>query len=152
MTPAINLLRKQKVAFEVLKFKHDPSLTNYAQEAATKLNLDHHQVFKTLVIDVDGELIIGITPANQQVDLKSFAKSICGKKAQMADKNRAQTATGYLLGGISPFAHKKNIPVVLHETAKQYPNIYVSGGRRGLEISICPDILIAITKAKLATF
>ncbi|KZN39095.1 hypothetical protein N474_10070 [Pseudoalteromonas luteoviolacea CPMOR-2] len=152
MTPAINLLKKQKVKFEVLKFKHDPSSANYAQEAAAKLNLAEQQVFKTLVIDVDGKLYIGITPASQQVDLKSFAKSISGKKAQLADKNRAQTATGYLLGGISPFAHKKPIPVVLHETAKQFQNIYVSGGRRGLEISICPSTLAAITKATFADF
>ncbi|MCF2856059.1 Cys-tRNA(Pro) deacylase [Pseudoalteromonas sp. SMS1] len=152
MTPAINLLKKRKVKFEVLKFKHDPNTTNYAQEAALKLTLEEQQVFKTLVIDVDGELYIGITPASQQVDLKCFAKSISGKKAQMADTKRAQAATGYLLGGISPFAHKKHIPVVLHETAKNYQNIYVSGGRRGLEISICPETLIHITKATLAKF
>ncbi|ESP94464.1 MULTISPECIES: Cys-tRNA(Pro) deacylase [Pseudoalteromonas] len=152
MTPAINLLTKSKVQFEVLKFKHDPKSPNYAQEAASKLNLEECKVFKTLVIDVDGDLFIGITPATQQVDLKSFAKSVSGKKAQMADKNRAQSATGYLLGGISPFAHKRKIPVILHDSAKQHEQIYVSGGKRGLEISICPQTLMTITQASCANF
>ncbi|MCF6439621.1 Cys-tRNA(Pro) deacylase [Pseudoalteromonas luteoviolacea] len=152
MTPAINLLKKNKVKFDVLKFKHDPNTPNYAQEAATKLKLDEKKVFKTLVIDVDGILFIGVTPASQQVDLKLFAKSVSGKKAHMAEKDRAQSATGYLLGGISPFAHKKNIPVIVHKTAQDYDEIYVSGGRRGLEISICPQSLMAITRANYAVF
>ncbi|KID55734.1 hypothetical protein JF50_15325 [Pseudoalteromonas luteoviolacea] len=152
MTPAINLLKQNKVNFQVLKFKHDPNSLNYAQEAATKLNLDENKVFKTLVIEVDGQLFVGVTPANQQVDLKLFAKSAAGKKAQMADKNSAQTATGYLLGGISPFAHKKRIPILVHKSAEKHEEIYVSGGRRGLEISICPQALIAITNANYAIF
>ncbi|AOT10526.1 Cys-tRNA(Pro) deacylase [Pseudoalteromonas luteoviolacea] len=152
MTPAINLLKKNKVDFQVLKFKHDPNSLNYAQEAASKLQLDENKVFKTLVIEVDGQLFIGVTPATQQVDLKLFAKSASGKKAHMADKNSAQAATGYLLGGISPFAHKKRIPVLVHKSAEGYDEIYVSGGRRGLEISICPQVLMTITNAKYAVF
>ncbi|MCG9760122.1 MULTISPECIES: Cys-tRNA(Pro) deacylase [Pseudoalteromonas] len=152
MTPAINLLKKAKVAFQVLQFEHDPNDHDFANEAAKKLNLDREKVFKTLLIDVDGELHVAVSPATQQVDLKAFAKVCKGKKAQLADHQIAQKVTGYLIGGISPFAQKKQLPTLLHESALAFEQIYVSAGKRGVEVVIAPSDIKAICKAKVANF
>ncbi|ALU45539.1 Cys-tRNA(Pro) deacylase [Pseudoalteromonas rubra] len=152
MTPAIQLLKKHKVSFEVLKFEHDPNITEFAQEATQALALAPDKVFKTLVISVDGRLNVAVTPATQLVDLKAFAKSCKGKKAQLATQQQAENATGYQLGGISPFAHKKRLPVILHNSALTYDTIYVSGGRRGLELALSPTALTALCSAQVADF
>ncbi|RZM80596.1 aminoacyl-tRNA deacylase [Pseudoalteromonas rubra] len=152
MTPAIQLLNKHKAGFDILKFDHDPGITDFAQEATEALALAPQQVFKTLVISVDGRLVVAVTPSTQLVDLKAFAKSCKGKKAQLATQQQAENATGYQLGGISPFAHKKRLPVMLHRTALNYEVIYVSGGRRGLELALSPDTIKALCSAQVADF
>ncbi|NOU50150.1 Cys-tRNA(Pro) deacylase [Pseudoalteromonas sp. JBTF-M23] len=152
MTPAIKLLEKQKVNFEVLKFAHDPSSQSFANEAAEKLNLNAEQVFKTLLVEVDGVLHVAILPATRQVDLKAFAKACKGKKAMLADAKKAQNTTGYLIGGISPFAQKKRLNTMLHSDAQQFDKIYVSAGKRGLEVAVAPNDCIALCSATVAQF
>ncbi|MCG7534014.1 aminoacyl-tRNA deacylase [Pseudoalteromonas sp. OOF1S-7] len=152
MTPAIQLLKKYEISHEILKFEHDPDITDFAQEVTDVLALAPQQVFKTLVICVDGRLVVAVTPSTQLVDLKAFAKSCKGKKAQLATQQQAENATGYQLGGISPFAHKKRLPVRLHISALSYKTIYVSGGRRGLELAVSPDALKALCLAEVADF
>ncbi|MCO7190528.1 MULTISPECIES: aminoacyl-tRNA deacylase [unclassified Pseudoalteromonas] len=152
MTPAIILLERQKISYQVLKFDHDPDVTDFAQEATEALALSPNQVFKTLVINVDGKLSIAVTPASKLVDLKVFAKRCKGKKAQLATQQQAENATGYQLGGISPFAHKKRLPVILHSSALSHDTIYVSGGRRGLELAVSPIALQVVCSAQVADF
>ncbi|WP_105169639.1 Cys-tRNA(Pro) deacylase [Pseudoalteromonas sp. T1lg23B] len=152
MTPAINLLEQQGIQFQILKFEHDPSQHNFANEAAEKLGLLTEQVFKTLLVDVDGVLHVAILPATRQVDLKAFAKACKGKKAMMADAKKAQTTTGYLIGGISPFAQKKRLNTLLHNDAKKFTTIYVSAGKRGLEVEVAPEDLSRLCNARFAQF
>ncbi|OHU85368.1 MULTISPECIES: Cys-tRNA(Pro) deacylase [Pseudoalteromonas] len=152
MTPAINLLEKQGVQFQILKFEHEPSQHGFANEAAEKLGLIAEQVFKTLLVEVDGVLNVAILPATRQVDLKAFAKACKGKKAIMADAKKAQTATGYLIGGISPFAQKKRFNTLLHSDAKKFGKIYVSAGKRGLEVEVAPEDLVRLCNAQFRPF
>lgn len=137
MTPAINLLKKNKCEFKVHKYDHDPACTNYGEEAAQKLGLDENQVFKTLLVELNPkELAVGIIPVNCSMSLKNIASTLKAKSAKMADKQEAQKVTGYLLGGISPLGQKKRLRTVINDTAKNYETIFVSGGKRGLDIEL----------------
>ena len=140
MTPAINLLKKNKCDFKIHKYEHDPVCTNFGLEAADKLGLDENRVYKTLLVELNPkELAVGIIPVNCSMSLKNIATSLKTKSAKMANKDEAQKVTGYLLGGISPFGQKKRLRTVLDETALQFDTIYVSGGRRGLDIEVKPE-------------
>lgn len=137
MTPAINLLKKNKCEFKVHKYDHDPACTNYGEEATQKLGLDENQVFKTLLVELNPkELAVGIIPVNCSMSLKNIASTLKAKSAKMADKQEAQKVTGYLLGGISPLGQKKRLRTVINDTAKNYETIFVSGGKRGLDIEL----------------
>ncbi|MBB1371182.1 MULTISPECIES: Cys-tRNA(Pro) deacylase [unclassified Pseudoalteromonas] len=153
MTPAIELLKKQKIGFELLSYEHDPNTTNFGLEAAQKLNLNRDQVFKTIVLEnQDGQLIVAITPVSQQVNLKLLA-SLCGaKKVAMAAAKKVQASTGYVLGGVSPLGQKKRLATFLHSSAAQFACIYVSAGKRGLDIAINPHELAKLTAAVLGEF
>jgi Cys-tRNA(Pro)/Cys-tRNA(Cys) deacylase len=107
-------------------------------------------VFKTLLADVDGDLVVAVVPVSGQLDLKALAAAVGGKRATMAEPERAERVTGYVVGGISPVGQKKALPTVLDLTAMEYASILVSGGRRGLDIEIIPDHLIRVTNARLA--
>ncbi len=148
MTPAINLLKKQKVEFKIHKYEHDSENTNFGLEAAQKLNLDESMVFKTLLVELTPkELAVGIIPVNCQMSLKQIATALKGKKAVMADKNEAQKVTGYLLGGISPLGQKKRLRTVVDSSALAFDTIYVSGGKRGLDIELSPKDLATLLNA-----
>lgn len=116
-------------------------------EAAELLGLEPAQVFKTLMAEVDGELVVGIVPVTATLDLKALAAALGGKRAHMADPALAQRATGYVLGGISPIGQKKRHRTVLDASADGWPSIYVSGGRRGLDLELAAEDLVAVTGA-----
>lgn len=149
-TPATALLAKQKVPHTVHTYDHDPRAESYGSEAVAALGLDPARVFKTLVAEVDGRLTVGVVPVTGQLDLKALAAAAGGKRAKMADPAAAQRATGYVLGGISPLGHRTRLPVVLDESANDFPTIYCSGGRRGLEVELPPAELTRLTGAVVA--
>lgn len=150
MTPAINLLKKNKCKFKIHKYEHDSDCTNYGEEAASKLGLDENQVFKTLLVELSPkELAVGIIPVNCSMSLKNIASALKVKSAKMADKNEAQKVTGYLLGGISPLGQKKRLRTVINLSAFDFETIFVSGGRRGLDVEVNPEDLKKLLNAQI---
>lgn len=149
-TPATVALAAAGIPFTAHTYDHDPSTTNYGIEAAEALSLDPAQVFKTLLADVDGRLVVGIVPVTGKLDLKALATAAGGKRADMADPKLAERRTGYVVGGISPIGQKYTHPTVLDETAELYDTVFVSGGRRGLDLELSPADLIRATSAIVA--
>ncbi len=151
MTPAIRLLKKHKIDFEVLSYEHDPKNTDFGREAVEQLALNPDEVFKTLLVDIgEKDFVVAIVSMNKQLCLKKIAKAFGVKKASMADKKKAQTTTGYLLGGISPLGQKKLLKTLIDNEAKNHAFIYVSGGKRGLEIKLKPTDLSQLLNADFA--
>ena len=142
-TPATRALTAAGVAFEVLAYEHDPGADSYALEVATALGLDPAAVLKTLVVDADGTLTVCLVPSEAQLDLRAL-----GKRAAMAPPARAEKVTGYVTGGISPFGQRRRLPTLVDEAALALETVYVSGGRRGLEIALAPGDLVAVTGAQ----
>jgi Cys-tRNA(Pro)/Cys-tRNA(Cys) deacylase len=149
-TPATALLDKQRVAHTLHSYDHDPRHESYGLEAAEALGLVPGRVFKTLVVDLDGQLAVGVVPVTGQLDLKALASALKGKKAKMAEVAAAERATGYVAGGISPLGQKKRLPVVLDVSAQEFDTIFCSAGRRGLEVEIAPTDLARLTNAVVA--
>jgi len=149
MTPATVALTAAGIPFTMHTYTHDPATTNYGLEAATALGLDPDRVFKTLLAEADGRLVVGIVPVTGMLDLKSLAAAVTAKRAVMADPAVAERKTGYVVGGISPIGQKVALPTVLDETAVLWPTIFVSGGRRGCDLEIAPEDLLAITQGQL---
>ncbi|WP_462159871.1 Cys-tRNA(Pro) deacylase [Pseudoalteromonas sp. GB56] len=153
MTPAVKFLEKNKIDFELLSFEHDASYDNYGQEVVDKLGLPLECVFKTLVLETaEHEFVVAITPVSQQVSTKGLAKAAKSKKTMMAAALDVQRVTGYVLGGVSPFAQKKRLATYIHESALQHKRIFVSGGKRGLEIGIEPLALVSVLGAIKSAF
>ncbi|MFT5700451.1 MAG: Cys-tRNA(Pro)/Cys-tRNA(Cys) deacylase [Desulforhopalus sp.] len=151
MTPAINEAKKQKIKYEIHQYIHNPGNSSYGMEAAESLNIGAERVFKTLVVQLDnGKLTVGIVPVAGQLNMKQFAKAAGGKKAAMADANLVERSTGYVLGGVSPLGQKKRLPTVIDSSATGHETIFVSAGRRGLEIELSPDDLCRLTSATFA--
>lgn len=155
MTPAIQTLKKAGIKYQVHQYNHDSDCRAYGEEAVEKLGLNHDQVFKTLVAELDNkQLTVAVIPVSKMLDLKALAKGVGAKKAKMADKNDVERATGYILGGVSPIGQKKRLAAMLDSSAFQFSTIFISGGRRGLDIEISPQDLtdligatkVAITK------
>ncbi|GAA3843935.1 Cys-tRNA(Pro) deacylase [Saccharothrix violaceirubra] len=149
-TPATALLDKQRVAYELHAYEHDPRHESYGLEAAEALGITPERVFKTLVAEVDGKLAVGVVPVTGQLDLKALAAALKGKKAKMADVAAAERATGYVAGGISPLGQKKRLPLVLDASAQDHETIYCSAGRRGLEVELAPADLVRLAQAVVA--
>ncbi|MCT7634011.1 Cys-tRNA(Pro) deacylase [Aliarcobacter butzleri] len=150
MTPAINLLKKNKCDFKIHKYEHDSDCTNFGDEAVEKLGLDANQVYKTLLVELTPkELVVCVLPVANQLSLKEVATIFSVKKAEMASKDEAQKVTGYLLGGISPLGQKKLLRTVLDESTKSFETIFISGGKRGLDIEVKPKDLEVLLKAKI---
>ena len=149
-TPATVALTEAGIAFSTHPYEHDPSAPSYGLEASQVLGLPPEQVFKTLLADVDGELVVAIVPVAGMLDLKALAAATGGKKAEMADPRLAERTTGYVVGGISPLGQRKRLRTVLDETAILHDTVYVSGGRRGLDLGLSPDDLLALTRATTA--
>jgi Cys-tRNA(Pro)/Cys-tRNA(Cys) deacylase len=153
MTPAIALLEKQKIKFEILSYQHDANNGHYGLEAVEKLNLNSEQVFKTLVLEThEGELIVAITPVSQQVNFKQLAKVAKTKKMALAAPQKVNASTGYILGGVSPIGQKKRLKTYIHSSASEFEIIYVSAGKRGLELKLAIDDIAELTKATFAVF
>ena len=144
-TPAIVAAERAGIAFRVHDYAHDPRAESFGTEAVEKLGIDPARVFKTLVADVDGTLTVAVVPVEAQLDLRSL-----GKRARMADPRAAERSTGYVTGGISPLGQRRRLPTVLDESALGFETIYVSAGRRGLEIELAPGDLAVLTNADRA--
>lgn len=149
-TPATAALTAVGIPFSEHAYAHDPSNRDFGMEAATALGLDADQVFKTLLAEVDGRLVVGIVPVTGKLDLKALAAAVGGKKAVMADPALAERRTGYVVGGISPIGQKTRHETVLDETAELWDVVYVSGGRRGFDLGLAPADLIRATDAVVA--
>ena len=151
MTPAITLLTRNKIAHQVHEYEHDPSAPSFGLEAAEKLSVDPTRIFKTLVLELDSnQLVVGIVPVEQMLSPKHIAKQHAAKKAKLADKDRVSTVTGYVLGGVSPLGQKKQLPTTVDRSALDHPTIFVSGGRRGLDIELSPQDLASLCGADFA--
>jgi Cys-tRNA(Pro)/Cys-tRNA(Cys) deacylase len=148
MTPALLFLENKKVSFELLEYLHDENSQNFANEASEKLGLAPEVVFKTLVVEVDKDnFVVAIVPSDKQLSMKKLAKAVAGKKAVMAEARKVKSMSGYVLGGVSPFGQKKRLITLLDSSASHFDKIYVSGGRRGLEIAISPDSIKQLLNA-----
>ncbi len=146
-TPALVLLQREGVEHRVHRYDHDPRAASYGLEAAEALGVDADRVFKTLLADVEGELCVGIVPVTTQLDLKAMAAALGAKRAVMADPQRAERATGYVVGGISPLGQRRAHRTVVDETVELWETVHVSAGRRGLEVEISPADLVRLTRA-----
>lgn len=152
MTPAIIAARKAGIDFELHEYEHDPEARSFGLEAAEKLGLDPARVFKTLVVELDdGSLAVAIIPVASQLSMKAMARAAGRKRAVMAERPTAERATGYVMGGISPLGQKKRLPTVIDESAAAFETVYVSGGRRGLDLELAPGDLQALTGGSRAT-
>ncbi|MFJ8750772.1 Cys-tRNA(Pro) deacylase [Streptomyces sp. NPDC102441] len=149
-TPATVTLTASGTAFTVHSYDHDPSSPSYGEEAAEALGVSADRVFKTLVADVDGELVVAVVPVAGSLDLKALASAVGGKRAAMADPSAAERTTGYVRGGISPLGQRRRLRTVLDASAGSHPTVCVSAGRRGLEVELSPTDLAALTDATLA--
>lgn len=147
-TPATVALDQAGVAYTAHLYEHSPDAASFGLEAAAALGVPPERVFKTLLADVDGrQLVVGIVPVSGSLDLKALASAVGGKRASMADAAVAERTTGYVVGGISPLGQRKQLPTVVDSTALAYETIYVSGGRRGLDLELPPSDLIRLTAA-----
>lgn len=150
MTPAVNAAKKAKISFQVHQYQHDPKAESYGLEAAEAINQDPARVFKTLLAaDEAGKLYVAVVPVTGKLDLKALAKCVKAKKLAMAKPDAAERATGYVVGGISPLGQKKRLPLVLDSSAEGFDTLFVSGGRRGLEIELAAQDLLRLTQGTL---
>lgn len=149
-TPATALLARAKVAHTLHPYEHDPRAGSYGPEAAAALGVPPEQLFKTLVATVDGRLAVAVVPVSGSLDLKALAAALGGKRAAMAEPAAAERATGYVTGGISPLGHRTRLPVVLDVSARERATVFVSAGRRGLQVELAPDDLVRATGATVA--
>ena len=151
MTPAINLAKQRSLDYHVHEYIHDSSAASYGLEAAEKLGVEVSQVFKTLVVMTEtGVLAVAILPVDKSLNFKKVAKALGCKKVQMAEPKQVERSTGYVLGGVSPLGQKKRLVTIIDDSAEMQPTIYVSGGRRGLEIELPPAQLATTLSACFA--
>ncbi|OLT15935.1 aminoacyl-tRNA deacylase [Serinicoccus sp. CUA-874] len=149
-TPATVALDRAGIRYAVRAYEHDPAAASYGTEAAKALGVAQARVFKTLLVQGERELAVGIVPVDGQLDLKAMAAALGLKRVAMADVATAERVTGYVVGGISPIGQKRSLETVLDESAQQRDTILVSGGRRGLDLELAPADLLAVTRGTIA--
>ena len=151
MTPAVNAVRKARVVYQIHEYAHDASSASYGLEAAEKLDVAEERVFKTLVVSLDSTaLAVAVIPVSSMLSMKLVAKAAGAKKATMAEPAAVERSTGYVLGGVSPLGQKKRLKTIIDSAASDHPTVYVSAGRRGLEIELGPGDLAELTGASFA--
>lgn len=151
MTPAINAIKKKKIPFTIHQYDHDPANEAYGKEAAEKLGIAEEKIFKTLVVSLDDRrLMVAVIPVASMLSMKLIAKAAGAKKAAMAEKTTVERSTGYVVGGVSPLGQKKRLLTVIDSSAGDFPTIFVSGGRRGLQIELAASDLAGATNASFA--
>lgn len=149
MTPGINATRKARINHTIHEYDHDPASESYGSEAADKMGTDPRRVFKTLVVAIDGkELAVGVIPVSAMLSMKRMARAANGKKAAMADPQEVMRSTGYVLGGVSPLGQKRRLKTFIDASAREYETIFVSAGRRGLEIELAPEDLATLVNGR----
>ncbi|GAA4616973.1 Cys-tRNA(Pro) deacylase [Actinoallomurus liliacearum] len=149
-TPATVSATRAGIEFTLHPYETDPDADSYGEAAADALGVSHDRLFKTLVTEVDGDLTVAVVPVSSSLDLKALAAAAGGKRAAMADPAHAERVTGYVRGGISPLGQRKRLPTVVDSSASGFPTIYVSAGRRGLQIELSPADLVRLTGASTA--
>jgi Cys-tRNA(Pro)/Cys-tRNA(Cys) deacylase len=149
-TPAIAALRRLGIEFTLHPYEHDARSPAYGEEAATALGVDAAQLFKTLIAAVDGKLVCGVVPVSGRLDLKALAAAVGGKRGELAEPAAAARATGYVIGGISPGGQRSRLPVVIDSSAQAFETVYVSAGRRGLQMALAPTDLARAAGAGFA--
>ena len=150
MTPACKVLKSNKIEFSIHEYEHDANAKSFGLEAAEKLGLKVDEVFKTLMVTDDKNYFVAVLPVNHQLNLKKVANAFGCKKLHMADPKDAERLTGYLVGGISPVGQKKRLKTVISDTAQGLEKIYVSGGKRGLDVGLHPNDLAKVLSAQFA--
>jgi Cys-tRNA(Pro)/Cys-tRNA(Cys) deacylase len=149
-TPATALLTARGVTHTLHRYSHGPGAESYGAEAAAALGVAPSRLFKTLVVSLDGRLVCAVVPVAGTLSLKALAAALGGKRAEMAEPAVAARVTGYVVGGISPIAQKTALPVVVDESAVQFDTVFVSAGRRGLQVELAPSALLRVTDGQLA--
>jgi Cys-tRNA(Pro)/Cys-tRNA(Cys) deacylase len=147
-TPATTALIDAGITFTLHPYEHHDDNTSFGDEAAAALAVDRRRIFKTLVADIGGQLVVAVIPVAGQLDLKALAAAFGAKKASMADPQVAARSSGYVVGGISPIGQRHALPTVVDDSADDFETIYVSAGRRGLQVELAPSDLRAITDAR----
>lgn len=150
MTPAVLALEAAGVAYTIHEYERGDDLRDFGREAAAALGLDPDQVFKTLVVVADGDLVVAVVPVSCQLSMKRIATAVGAKKAVMCEPAVAERSSGYIVGGISPIGQRKPLRTVIDESAELFDTVYVSGGRRGLDIGIAPTDLITVLDATVS--
>jgi Cys-tRNA(Pro)/Cys-tRNA(Cys) deacylase len=152
MTPAINTAKKAKIKFKIHQYDHDPDTKAFGDEAADKLEISSDRIFKTLVVSTEtNELALGVIPVSKMLNLKSCAAALDAKKSSLANQKDAERATGYVRGGISPLGQKKRLSTIIDESALNFKTIYVSAGKRGLDIELSPKDLKRLVGGRFAS-
>jgi len=150
-TAALIELARAGIEFAAREFTHDGGDLGYGLAAASALGVEPARVFKTLIALADGRPAVAVVPVDRQLSLKLFASALAAKRAEIAGPADAERLTGYVVGGISPFGQKRKLPTVLDESAAAFGTIFVSGGRRGLDVEVAPAALVDLLGARLAT-
>ena len=150
MTPAVVALVDAGIAHTIHVYDRGEELHDFGREAADALGLDHDQVFKTLVVVADDEMVVAVVPVSCQLSMKRVAAALGAKKATMCEPAAAERSSGYIVGGISPIGQRKRLRTVIDDTAELYETVYVSGGRRGMDVGLAPGDLIHLLDAIVA--
>jgi Cys-tRNA(Pro)/Cys-tRNA(Cys) deacylase len=149
-TPAILVLEAERVAHSLHPYDVSPAAPNYGALVAEALGVAPERVFKTLVAEVDGGLVVAVVPVTGDLDLKALATASGGKRATLADRAAAERSSGYVRGGISPLGQRRRLPTIIDDSALGLDPVYVSAGRRGLQMALAPSDLVRLTGATTA--